>query len=80
MQSRETPEQKKGKKTMLDYEIKCYDVSYVKEFTDHFGHKILKRYHKILYTEEDAVAFVKENRALWKEYRIEQRRCAVIDF
>lgn len=60
---------------MLDYEISGYIVHYRR---DYFGR--LKRCSREFVTEEEAVEFVKEHRSNWEEYRIEQRRSAVIDF
>lgn len=60
---------------MLDYEISGYIVWYRRWA---FGK--LKRFCREFDTEEQAVDFVKEHRTDWVEYRIEQRRTAIIDF
>ena len=60
---------------MLDYEIVCYVVRYRRYA---FGR--LKMCSRSFDTEDDAVNFVKEFRANWEEYSIEQRRAAIIDF
>jgi hypothetical protein len=60
---------------MLDYEIKGYIVYWKKEI---YG-KIVNRCREFG-TEEEAVEFVKGYRLGWVEYRIEQRRTAIIDF
>ena len=61
---------------MLDYEITGYVVSWRRYFLDN---KIIKRSRKFD-TEEEAIEFVKEYRAEWLEYWVEQRRVAIIDF
>ena len=60
---------------MLDYEITGYTVCWRR----YFGDKI-KKFSRKFDTEEEAVEFVKEHRANWLEYWIEQRRAAIIDF
>lgn len=60
---------------MLDYEITGYVVNWRRDFCG----KIIKRSRKFD-TEEEVIEFVKEYRAEWLEYWIEQRRMAVIDF
>ena len=60
---------------MLDYEImeyvvvwRIYGINKIQKFTRKFD------------TEEESIEFVKEHRANWLEFRIEQRRVAIIDF
>ena len=60
---------------MLDYEISGYIVYWRRLFAG----KIVRRCREFD-TEEEAVNFVKDCRIDWVEYRIEQRRTAIIDF
>lgn len=60
---------------MLDYEISGYIVYWKRPFMG----KIVNRSKKFD-TEEQAISFVKDFRSEWVEYRIEQRRNAIIDF
>ena len=60
---------------MLDYEI----TGYVVEWRRHSIDKI-RKFSRKFDTEEEAIEFAKEHRANWLEYRIEQRRVAIIDF
>ena len=60
---------------MLDYEITGYVVIWRRYFIDN-----IKKFSRKFYTEEEAVEFIKEHRANWIEYRMEQLRTAIIDF
>ena len=58
---------------MLDYEIKGYTVEYYHKnsvgwSTSSFG------------TEEEAIEFIKQSRSRWYEYRLIQKRYAIIYF
>lgn len=58
---------------MLDYEVYCYEVSYVEKgafcwFTRDFD------------TEEELVSFVKSERKNWEVYRIQKVLSAIVDF
>ena len=60
---------------MLDYEITGYVVNWRRYFCDK-----IKKFSRKFETEEEAVEFIKEYRANWLEYWMEQRRVAIIDF
>lgn len=60
---------------MLDYEIAGYVVIWRRYFIDK-----IKKFSRKFNTEEEAIKFIKEYRANWIEYRLEQLRTAIIDF
>ena len=58
---------------MLDYEICYYKIDYLLK-------NPISWYTEIVYTEEEAVNFIKENRDNWAEYELFKIQSAVIDF
>lgn len=55
---------------MLDYEVKAYTVYYELDGA-------VVSFSRCFYTEETAVAFIRENKDNWTDYRLEQTRVAV---